>query len=69
MTDIKLRPAVVYRLTYDCTAHGLPDEQGTIIGFWTGEIDTWGKLTIQTADRHVYYLFADEIVGAKEVES
>ena len=39
------------------------DDSQTILGTWTGEIDTWGKYTIRPLDRRapVYYLFADEV--------
>ena len=42
-------------------------EHDTIRGYWTGEIDTWGKFTIMPVSSHrPLYLFADEIV---EVEA
>lgn len=44
-----------------------PPERGTIYGFWTGAIDTWGKRTIIQIDGPTYYLFADEIKSVREV--
>lgn len=54
-------------------------ETGTILGFWTGEIDTWGKLTIRVIDvletnsydettRGTIYLFPREIVSVAKPE-
>ena len=40
----------------------------TIIGTWTGEIDTWGKHTIALLDAEAggpYYLFADEVLAVE----
>ena len=40
----------------------------TIIGTWTGEIDTWGKHTVQVLDAEAegpYYLFADEVLAVE----
>jgi hypothetical protein len=37
-------------------------EQGSIVGYWTGAIDAWGKHTIQPiGEAPALYLFADEI--------
>lgn len=38
-------------------------DHGELEGFWTGEIDTWGKYTIRPCDGGpAHYLFFDEIV-------
>lgn len=40
----------------------------TIIGTWTGEIDSWGKYTIQLLDAEAggpYYLFPDEVLAVE----
>ena len=41
----------------------------TIIGTFTGEIDTWGKHTVQLlnaeAGSGAYYLFADEVLAVE----
>lgn len=60
---------MVYTIGYNCAPRGLPDEYGTIVGYWNGEVDTWGKLTIRAVQsNHTHYLFADEIVDVREVE-
>lgn len=45
------------------------DDPGqTIIGTYTGEIDAWGKYTVQLLDSRAegpYYLFADEVVATE----
>lgn len=57
----KLIPGQVYEFSYDCTVRGC-DDQGVIEGYWTGEVDTWGKFTIMPTDGgDPFYLFADEI--------
>jgi len=58
---------VVQRFYYDATEHGL-DEDGSFEGFWTGEQDEWGKLTIRRVDGGpAHYLFEDEITELEEV--
>jgi hypothetical protein len=37
----------VYDIAYRCDTPGPDIEEGIVCGFWTGEIDTWGKLTVQ----------------------
>ena len=60
----KLKRNVVSVITYDCPDCG---DGGTIEGFWTGEIDTWGKYTIQPIDGSAtLYLFARELVSVEE---
>ena len=51
-------------ITYKCRDIGYGVEEDTIEAFWTGEIDTWGKLTIRPVDGgSPLYLFPDEIMG------
>lgn len=60
-----LMPNVVCEISYRCRRIDLeePREEGTIEGFWTGEVDTWGKHTIRPVDGGApLYLFKDEIV-------
>jgi len=57
----------VYSITFVCRPFDAL-EAITIDAYWTGEIDTWGKLTfvpIGGADR--LYLFKDEIIEVDEV--
>lgn len=43
-------------------------EQDTVRGYWTGEIDTWGKFTIMPLCAHrPLYLFPDEIVEVEDL--
>ena len=57
----------VFDIRYACRDLGYGPETGRIRGYWTGEIDTWGKFTIMPVTSHrPLYLFADEIV---EVEA
>ena len=51
----------VYSVSYDCTVRGL-EEDGTILAYWTGEVDMWGKLTFEPVrGAQPHYLFPDEI--------
>lgn len=61
-------------ISFRCTTPGPDVETGTIRGFWTGEIDAWGKYTIQSvsSEQPTVYLFPLEIktvdaVGDDEV--
>ena len=61
---------VVCRITYRCRPLRLGEapEEDTIEGFWTGEVDTWGKYTIRSIHgRPGIYLFRDEIVDVEEL--
>lgn len=61
---------IVYDFTFLCRSL-TPDpddrEDGCITGYWTGDIDTRGKLTIIPADTREspVYLFQDEITDAE----
>lgn len=62
-----ITPNTVYDITYRCTTPGPDVEEGEIRAYWTGEIDTWGKYTIQPIDGSApLYLFAREIIEAEE---
>lgn len=64
-----LEPGRVVTLSYDCTPRGC-DDSGVIDGYWTGEIDGWGKYTIIVLDSpDPIYLFDDEIVDVWEPDS
>jgi hypothetical protein len=49
-------------LHYRCRDFGYGVEEGEVTGFWTGEVDTWGKRTFQPDNGKPLYLFADEVV-------
>lgn len=70
----------VSNITYRCQDIGYGIEEGTVLGYWTGEIDTWGKYTIrvivdpivasefgleEASTSPFLYLFADEIVDVQ----
>jgi hypothetical protein len=67
-----LQRNVVVNLEYRCRPNA-PDydpEHGWLEGYWTGEIDTWGKLTILVVNdgsAFPVYLFPDEIISAEMV--
>lgn len=53
-----------------------PDDSRTFRGYWTGEIDIWGKYTIipvgdghanYIVDSQPLYLFADEIDSVEDI--
>jgi len=64
----KLKQGRVYDIHYriDTLAPEAIDDM--ITGYWTGEVDVWGKMTIKpvvcNSPEHVLYLFPDEILGA-----
>lgn len=59
----KLEAGVVCAIEFRCDTPGPEIEEGAFVGFWTGEIDTWGKMTFQIAEsRTKLYLFPREIV-------
>lgn len=72
---LEMVPGLVGVVAYDCRERlGIAPEidpiefydpgiAGSLEGYWTGEIDTWGMLTIRPVDgREPLYLFPDEIV-------
>ena len=68
MTTPTLRRGQVSLIDYRCTTPGPEVEEGTVEGYWTGEVDTWGKLTIVPVNgTPALYLFRDEIVAVEEV--
>ena len=65
----KLKPNQVCVISYRCRDIGYGVEEDVIDGFWTGEIDTWGKYTIRPLDGPTLYLFADEFVSVEPYTS
>jgi hypothetical protein len=58
-----------YEISYRCTTPGPGVEQGTVIGQWNGDIDTWGKFTIIPLDGSTpLYLFAKEFTGLEPLD-
>ncbi len=55
----------VGELKYEARDIGYGVEEDNLEGFFTGEVDTWGKLTFQPLDNHdtTLYLFSDEVVS------
>lgn len=67
MPLINIPRGKVCAITFE--SRNAPDEPAqTIIGTYTGEIDSWGKRTIQLLDSAAggpYYLFADEVLACE----
>jgi hypothetical protein len=60
----ELKPGRIYFIDYRCTTPGPEVEQGTVHGYWNGEIDTWGKYTIvPTTGTPRLYLFRHEMTS------
>lgn len=65
-TSQSLTAGVVYDIAYRCTTPGPDIEEGTVRGYWTGEIDTWGKHTVIPVDGSApRYLFRREFVDVR----
>ena len=66
---------LVAGMVYDIEIHfkglgpeGDGEEQGSFRGYWTGEIDTWGKKTFQPVNGSApYYLLDREIVSIQNI--
>lgn len=57
-----MKPGIVYRVFWESRDLGYGTDNGIIAGYWTGEVDTWGKHTIASVDgQPTVYLFTDEI--------
>ena len=59
---------VVFVHDFACSTPGPEVEEGALVGYWTGETDTWGKLTImQLKSERPVYLFPGEFVAMRRV--
>ena len=79
MTVATLTKNLVCRVTYKCRDIGYGVESGSFEGYWTGEVDTWGKRTFHVIEHFldpdgvdgepadVLYLFPDEIVSVEGI--
>lgn len=67
---MNLHKNVVCRISYQCrdlSGRGDDVDQGTLLGYWTGDIDSWGKYSIRrVSSRQTFYLFQDEIIAVEE---
>lgn len=62
---LTLTPKTVYELSYSTRDLGYGISEGYVDAYWTGDIDAWGKLTIQPVNGGpTLYLFPDEIIEA-----
>jgi hypothetical protein len=61
-TSAASNPTSVATIEFACRDNGHGIETGTIVGRWNGQIDGWGKLSIETRDGF-HYLFKDEIMS------
>jgi len=65
---MKIKPNTIYDIEFRCTTPGPDVEEGSFRGYWTGEIDTWGKKIFRPIDgRGPFYLFDKEIVYVEGV--
>lgn len=67
--NVEIERGRVYDVDFECrdNGDGMPD-RGSIEAYWTGEVDTWGKLTfISTNRRQAHYLFPDELLEVEPV--
>jgi len=65
----KMKRDTICIVTYWCRDIGYGVERGTVRACWTGEVDAWGKLTIEVLSgrRKMFYLFADEIQRVRAI--
>jgi hypothetical protein len=68
-SDVEIIEAgVVYEIDFACSTPGPEVEVGAVTGFWNGEIDPWGKLTIiPIKNEKPVYLFPCEVIVLKLV--
>lgn len=57
-----------YEIEYRCDTPGPEVDEGHITGQWTGEVDSWGKMTIVSDRGMKSYLFPREIIDLEEAE-
>ena len=63
-----MESGVVYEIVFACSTPGPEVEEGAFTGFWNGEIDPWGKLTIiPIKNGKPIYLFPHEVVSINRV--
>ena len=63
-----MESGVVYEIEFACSTPGSEVEEGVFRGYWTGEIDGWGKLTIKPINQErPVYLFPGEFVSMRRV--
>jgi hypothetical protein len=63
-----MESGVVYEIEFACSTPGPEVEEGGLMGYWTGEIDGWGKLTVKPINHgRPVYLFPGEIVAMQRV--
>jgi hypothetical protein len=60
--SLSLTAGVVYDVHFVSRDLGYGEEDGQFRGYWTGEIDTWGKHTFRPVGTGpIRYLFRDEL--------
>jgi len=68
MSSMKIIAGIVVRIDFECRDIGYGVESGSIVGYWNGEIDCWGKYTIVSTDgAPMVYLFEDEFVDVEPI--
>jgi hypothetical protein len=75
MTELReLRPYAVAEVEYEARDIGYGSEEGTFTGYFTGDVDTWGKATFHLVDPILrdnmdkLYLFSDELVSVSYLD-
>jgi hypothetical protein len=70
MTDSELSSfvGITCEILYECRDIGYGQENGCVIGRITGEVDVWGKWTVESDHGGIHYLFADEVVSVAKIE-
>ena len=68
----KIKPGQAVEILYASRDIGYGVESGILTGWFTGEVDTWGKRTFRidgtrNACHACMYLFDDEILSVEEV--
>ena len=63
-----MESGVVYEIEFTCSTPGPEVEEGVFRGFWTGEIDGWGKLTLHSINQErPVYLFPGELISMRRL--
>ena len=63
-----MKSGVVYEIEFACSTPGPEIERGRLMGYWTGEVDFCGKLTVESiSHEQPVYLFPGEFVSIRRV--
>ena len=63
-----MESGVVYEIEFACSTPGPEVEEGALTGYWTGDVDGFGKLTIHSINhKRPAFLFPREFVSMRRV--